>query len=126
MLIPSTRHEHLYKKIERNTIRTIPKPSALKKVLQGAQVILCTLSMISSPRLRELTQAVPIINVVIDEASQIEISQYVPLFKSFGRTLRKLCFIGDDKQCWVISVFFGIPVSYALPSFQYLLMAKMT
>ncbi|KAF8263884.1 AAA domain-containing protein [Lactarius quietus] len=40
----------------------------------------------------------PIVNVVVDEASQIEVSQYVPLFKSFGNTLRKLCFIGDDKQ----------------------------
>ncbi|KAH9037839.1 P-loop containing nucleoside triphosphate hydrolase protein [Lactarius pseudohatsudake] len=93
-------HEHLYNKIGKNTIRTdtIPKPSALKKLLEDTQVVLCTLSMISSPRLRDLTQIVPIINVVIDEASQIEVSQYVPLFKSFGRTLRKLSFIGDDKQ----------------------------
>ncbi|KAH9058403.1 P-loop containing nucleoside triphosphate hydrolase protein [Lactarius vividus] len=94
-------HEHLYNKIGKNTIRTdtLPKPNALKKLLQDTQVVLCTLSMISSPKLRDLTQIVPIINVVIDEASQIEVSQYVPLFKSFGRTLRKLCFIGDDKQC---------------------------
>lgn len=110
MLTPPTRHEHIYKQIERNTIRTdtLPKPSALKKVLQGSQVILCTLSMISNPKLRELTQVVPIINVVIDEASQIEISQYVPLFKTFGRTLRNLCFIGDDKQRRAIS-FFLVP-----------------
>jgi hypothetical protein len=79
----------------------LPKPSFLKKVLQGSQVILCTLSMISNPKLRNygLTQVVPIINVIVDEASQIEVGQYVPLFKAFGHTLRKLCFIGDDKQC---------------------------
>jgi regulator of nonsense transcripts 1 len=41
---------------------------------------------------------VPIINVIIDEASQIEVGQYVPLFKTFGKTLRKMCFVGDDKQ----------------------------
>ena len=61
--------------------------------------------MISSTRIRPLTQVIPIINVVIDEASQIEISQYVPLLKSFGRTLRKLCFIGDNKQRGEISFF---------------------
>ena len=56
--------------------------------------------MISNPKLQDLgfTQAVPVINVVIDEASQIEVGQYVPLIKTFGNTLRKLCFIGDDKQ----------------------------
>jgi hypothetical protein len=57
--------------------------------------------MISNQKLQDrgFTQAVPVIKVIIDEASQIEVGQYVPLFKSFGKTLRKLCFIGDDKQC---------------------------
>jgi superfamily I DNA and/or RNA helicase len=107
IVLTSTRHEHLYKKIEKNLIRTdnMPKRGALNKVLQGSKVVLCTLSMISSPRLRDLTQVVPVINVVIDEASQIEISQYVPLFKSYGNTLRNLCFIGDDKQCGRFHVF---------------------
>lgn len=97
----STRHEHLYKKISKNTIRTdiMPKPTALKKELQDTQVVLCTLSMISSPRRKAVSQLIPIINVVVDEASQIEVSQYIPLFKTFGHTLRKICFIGDDKQC---------------------------
>jgi superfamily I DNA and/or RNA helicase len=97
------RNEHLYQKIEKNIIVSdkLPKPGALKKVLQGSQVILCTLSMISNPRLQDLglTREVPIIKVIIDEASQIEVGQYVPLFKTFGKTLRKICFIGDDKQC---------------------------
>ncbi|KAH9959578.1 P-loop containing nucleoside triphosphate hydrolase protein [Russula dissimulans] len=95
-------NEHLYQKIEKNIIVSdkLPKPGALKKVLQGSQVILCTLSMISNPRLQDLglTREVPIIKVIIDEASQIEVGQYVPLFKTFGKTLRKICFIGDDKQ----------------------------
>jgi len=56
--------------------------------------------MISNPKLQDLglTQEVPIIKVIIDEASQVEIGQYLPLFKSFGNTLQKVCFIGDDKQ----------------------------
>lgn len=97
------RHEHLYEKINKNIIVSdrLPRAGALKRVLQDSQVVLCTLSMISNPRLRDLgfIQAVPVINVIIDEASQIEVGQYVPLFQSFGKTLRKLCFIGDDKQC---------------------------
>ncbi|KAI9461669.1 P-loop containing nucleoside triphosphate hydrolase protein, partial [Lactarius psammicola] len=94
-------HDHLYKKIQKYIIRTddLPKPGALKKVLQGIQVILCTLDTISNPKLRDgFTEAVPVSSVVIDEASQVEIGQYLPLFESFGHTLRKLSFIGDDKQ----------------------------
>jgi AAA domain len=91
----------------------IPRQSALKKALQGSQVILCTLDMVSNPGLQEvgLTKAVPILNVIIDEASQIEVSQYVPLFKAFGNTLRKLCFIGDDKQCRLLSCCFYLKLN---------------
>ena len=103
VLTASLRHEHLYRKIGKNIIVSdkFPKPSALQKTLDGAQVILCTLSMISHPKLQDvgLTQSVPVINVIIDEASQIEVGQYVPLFRTFGKTLRKICFVGDDKQC---------------------------
>jgi regulator of nonsense transcripts 1 len=99
----SVRHEHLYEKIKKNIIVSdnLPKPNVLQKVLKGSQVIICTLSMISNPKLQglQLTEVIPVINVIIDEASQIEVRQYIPLIKSFGNTLRKLCFIGDDKQC---------------------------
>ncbi|KAI0250236.1 P-loop containing nucleoside triphosphate hydrolase protein [Lactifluus subvellereus] len=95
-------HEHLYNEIKNNIIISsqLPKPSALKRALKDSQVLLCTVDMLSNPKLQDfgLTQAVPIMNVVIDEASQIEIGQYVPLFKSFGKTLRKICFIGDENQ----------------------------
>ncbi|SRR6266403_4410740 len=96
------RHEHLYGRVKENIIVSDRlKSGSLQKLLQGTQVILCTLSMVSNPKLQlaGLTQTVPIINVIIDEASQIEVGQYVPLFKSFSKTLRKICFVGDDKQC---------------------------
>ena len=103
ILIIFARHEHLYGQIVKNMIVSdkLPKPGALKKALDGSQVILCTLSMISYPKLQlsGFVQAVPVINVIIDEASQIEVGQYVPLIKTFGNTLQKLCFVGDDKQC---------------------------
>jgi hypothetical protein len=119
----ATRHEHLYQKIEEFIIRmdNVPtKPTALKKVLQGTQVILCTLDTISNPKLREFTQAIPVNSVVIDEASQIEIGQYLPLFELFSGTLRKLSFIGDDKQREVFSLFFRCRFLF-FTYFQYLL-----
>ena len=97
-----SRHEHLYRRIEKNIIISdkFSQPGFIYKALQGTQVILCTLSMISNQKLKlaGVTQKVPIENVIIDEASQIEVGQYVPLFKTFGKSLRKICFVGDDKQ----------------------------
>jgi regulator of nonsense transcripts 1 len=36
--------------------------------------------------------------VIVDEASQIEIGSYIPMLITFS-SIRKMCFIGDDKQC---------------------------
>lgn len=65
----------------------------------GCRVILCTLSMITNHRLGFITQQVPVDIVIVDEASQIEVGQYLPLLSRFQPTLRKMVFIGDDKQC---------------------------
>jgi regulator of nonsense transcripts 1 len=40
----------------------------------------------------------PLTTLVIDEASQIEVGDYVAVFSKYVSSLRKLCFIGDDKQ----------------------------
>jgi regulator of nonsense transcripts 1 len=56
--------------------------------------------MLSSFALRKFGgfEAAPLRTLVIDEASQIEIGDYIPLFTSHT-SIRKVCFIGDDKQC---------------------------
>ncbi|KAL0954952.1 hypothetical protein HGRIS_003885 [Hohenbuehelia grisea] len=72
-------HEHLYEKIDQNVIRSDSfKDStvAMSRKLCGARVILCTLAMFSNPRFSAVTSVVPV------ETSK----------------LRKLVFIGDDKQ----------------------------
>jgi regulator of nonsense transcripts 1 len=98
-----SRHEHLYGRIAENIIVSdkLSKSGRIQRALEGTQVILCTLSMVSNPKLQlaGVTQVVPIVNVIIDEASQIEVGQYVPLFNTFSKSLRKICFVGDDKQC---------------------------
>jgi hypothetical protein len=66
--------------------------------LTGCKVILCTLSMLSNTFMSKFTRFVPLRTLVIDEASQIQIGDYIPAFMTFSLSLRKVCFIGDDKQ----------------------------
>ncbi|CCM01391.1 uncharacterized protein FIBRA_03442 [Fibroporia radiculosa] len=96
-------HEHLYEDIERNVIRSddfAPNAVGMSRLLLDSRVILCTISMLSHPRLGStgLTRLVPVTTVIVDEASQIELGDYLPLLYKFGQNLRKLVFIGDDKQ----------------------------
>ncbi|KAG1741642.1 P-loop containing nucleoside triphosphate hydrolase protein, partial [Suillus lakei] len=93
-------HEHLYVNIRANIITSEEffAPGFFKQ-LQTCPVILCTLSMLSSSALRKNGgfNAAPLRSLVVDEASQIEIGDYIPLFTSHT-SIRKVCFIGDDKQ----------------------------
>lgn len=70
-------------------------------MLLGSRVILCTISMLSAGRIMEcgFTKVVPVQTVIIDEASQIEVGDYLPILARYRTTLRKMVFIGDDKQC---------------------------
>jgi hypothetical protein len=69
--------------------------------LMGARVILCTISMLSGRKIMShgFTELVPVQMVIIDEASQIEVGDYLPILGRYKSTLRKVVFIGDDKQC---------------------------
>ncbi|KAG2110288.1 P-loop containing nucleoside triphosphate hydrolase protein, partial [Suillus discolor] len=93
-------HEHLYANIRANIIISEDfKAPNFYQELRNSPVILCTLSMLSSVALRMHGgfKAAPLRTLVIDEASQIEIGDYIPLFTSHT-SIRKVCFIGDDKQ----------------------------
>ncbi|KAJ7475948.1 hypothetical protein FB451DRAFT_263303 [Mycena latifolia] len=94
-------HEHLYEKINPNLIRSdelVDDLVATDRQLLGSKVVLCTLTMLSSPRISTITRIVPLQMVVVDEASQVEIGNYLPMINLFSKSLRKLVFIGDDKQ----------------------------
>ncbi|OBZ72566.1 Regulator of nonsense transcripts 1 [Grifola frondosa] len=96
-------HEHLYTKIERNVIRSDDFADNIvgtSRLLLDSRVILCTLSMFSHYRLMPagFTRLVPVETVIVDEASQIEVGDYLPLLSKFGAKIKKLAFIGDDKQ----------------------------
>jgi len=56
--------------------------------------------MLSTQRLvvSGYTRLVPVETVIVDEASQIELGDYLPLLGRFNHSIKKLVFIGDDKQ----------------------------
>ncbi|KAK7462128.1 hypothetical protein VKT23_007731 [Stygiomarasmius scandens] len=75
-------HEHIYEGINRNVIRGDEMPAdpvAMERVLEGAQVILSTLGMLSNPALEQnhTFDLVPVEKLVVDEASQINAFEYL-------------------------------------------------
>jgi len=54
--------------------------------------------MLSNSNIFKFTKEIPLKTMVVDEASQIEVGNYLSIFTNFKHSLRKLCFIGDDKQ----------------------------
>ncbi|ESK87246.1 atp-dependent helicase nam7 [Moniliophthora roreri MCA 2997] len=94
-------HEHLYTSLGaqgHNLIRSNEFRNVTDRDLKECRVILCTLSMLSNRWLTKFTRVIPIRTMVVDEASQIQIGDYFGPFDVAKDTLRKVCFIGDDKQ----------------------------
>ena len=98
------RHEHLYEAIQGNMIESGDFDRTVvgnERLILGTRVILCTTSMLSTPNIMEwgFTQLVPVQTIIVDEASQIGVGDYLPILARYKTTLRKMIFIGDDKQC---------------------------
>ncbi|KAG5646992.1 hypothetical protein DXG03_001716 [Asterophora parasitica] len=90
-------HEHIYTKVQQNIIRSDRFKFVKAHTLRGCKVMLCTLSMLSNTFITNFTCPNPIKTLIVDEASQIEIGNYMSILSTCG-SLRKACFIGDDKQ----------------------------
>ena len=76
------RHEDLYDEIENMVIRSdeIPDtPIAVSRLFGDVTVVLCTLGMLSNPKLHDcgLFRIIPVRTLVIDEASQIDIFEFM-------------------------------------------------
>ena len=98
------RHEHLYEVIRNNVIESgefYPDAVGNERLVLGSRVILCTISMLSTDRIMDcgFTELVPIQTVIVDEASQIEVGDYLSMLARYKTSLRKMVFMGDDKQC---------------------------
>ena len=109
----------MYEKIQDTVIRSDDLPDAVSEVsktFRGITVVLCTLSMLSNPKLVScgLFDILPVKSLVIDEASQIDVFEFMVspvlalwaisdtlnqhLFYKFSKDLTKVCFFGDPKQ----------------------------
>jgi hypothetical protein len=76
------RHEKLYEKIKDKVIRSVDLPasmSVVSKTFRGITVVLCTLSMLSNPKLVGcgLFDVLPVNSLVVDEASQIDVFEFM-------------------------------------------------
>jgi hypothetical protein len=76
------RHEKLYEEIQAKVIRSDELPQSRREVemiFRGATVVLCTISMLSNPKLAEcgLIDILPVTSLVIDEASQIDVFEFM-------------------------------------------------
>ncbi|KAI0251233.1 hypothetical protein BJV78DRAFT_1282728 [Lactifluus subvellereus] len=96
-------HEELYSAIEDVVIRTDNIPERVQDVATlfgGITLVLCTLSSLSNPKLDEcgLLDLIPMRSLVVDEASQIDVFEFMHLFYKFSDVLMKVCFFGDPKQ----------------------------
>ncbi|KAI0833475.1 P-loop containing nucleoside triphosphate hydrolase protein [Trametes gibbosa] len=89
-------HDHIYSNVNKNLIVSHEFKRAHNKI-KGVPVFLCTLSMLSSSLLHIFTSVNPINTLVVDEASQITLGNYVAPLKNFP-SIHKMCMIGDDKQ----------------------------
>jgi hypothetical protein len=72
----------LYEKIQDKVIRSDDLPdsmSGVSKTFRGITVVLCTLSMLSNPKLVDcgLFDILPVNSLVIDEASQIDVFEFM-------------------------------------------------
>ncbi|KAK0189342.1 P-loop containing nucleoside triphosphate hydrolase protein [Armillaria mellea] len=96
-------HEHLYTKLEDKLLRGDRLPANqedLRVIIGTSSIILSTLSMISNPALDQngMFDLVPPRTLVMDEASQINVFEYMHVFVKFKDVMNKVCFFGDPKQ----------------------------
>lgn len=79
------RHEHIYEQILKNLIRTDELPDnilGMSRLIGSSKVILSTLGLLSNPTLEQngLYDVVPFERLVVDEASQINVFEYMVHF----------------------------------------------
>ncbi|KAF9052499.1 P-loop containing nucleoside triphosphate hydrolase protein [Hymenopellis radicata] len=94
-------HDHLYTDLTPYIITSFEFTRLPSYRIAGVRVYLSTLSMLSNKKLSTFTKKVPIRRLIVDEASQIKVAEYINVFITFKETLKKMCFIGDPKQYFI-------------------------
>ncbi|CAE6384519.1 unnamed protein product [Rhizoctonia solani] len=92
--------EGQYQKLKPYVVRTRQLKSSGKR-FRGRRLILCTLASLSNPGVENhiMYQHVPLRNLIIDEASQIDMtSEFMHLFFKHRYALKNVCWFGDPMQ----------------------------
>lgn len=76
------------------------KQRKIRETFAGVKVILCTLAMLTGPPLFNINlhTLLPPHSLIVDEASQITMSDFLPAMYRLGGDIRRLGFVGDPKQ----------------------------
>ena len=76
------------------------KYGKIRQTFAGIKVILCTLAMLTATLLRRINlhELLPPHSLIVDEASQITMSDFLPAMYHLGEHIRRLGFVGDPKQ----------------------------
>lgn len=74
------------------------KRGKFRQTFAGIKVILCTLAMFTAKLLGRLHGLLPPHSLIVDEASQITMSDFLPAMYLLGRHIRRLGFVGDPRQ----------------------------
>ena len=79
---------------------TKKKRKEILETFAGVKVILCTLSMLTGGPLFSvgLHKLLPPHSLIVDEASQITMGDFLPSMYLLGEQIRRLGFVGDPKQ----------------------------
>ncbi|KAG8932861.1 hypothetical protein FRC02_000422 [Tulasnella sp. 418] len=97
-------HEHIYYETLSDKLVRFDDISERHRhadiLFSDVHIVLCTISMLSNPglHLKGITKHVPVTRVIIDEASQIYVGQYMHLLHNYRKDLVKISFFGDPKQ----------------------------
>ncbi|KAF8756563.1 AAA domain [Rhizoctonia solani] len=92
--------EGQYENLKPYVVRTKQLKSSEKR-FRGKRLVLCTLASLSNPGVENqvMYQHVPLRNLIIDEASQIDMtSEFMHLFFKHRYALRNVCWFGDPMQ----------------------------
>ncbi|KAK0216384.1 P-loop containing nucleoside triphosphate hydrolase protein [Armillaria fumosa] len=96
-------HEHIYAGVKGKLFHVDSLPNKQKylvEIIGGSSIMLSTLSMLSNPALDKngMFDLVPPRSLVVDEASQINVFEYMHIFFKFQNEMTQVCFFGDPKQ----------------------------
>ncbi|KAI1784393.1 P-loop containing nucleoside triphosphate hydrolase protein [Ganoderma leucocontextum] len=95
-------HEHHYVDITSHLIQSDKLSHGLRDIkdLIKSKIILCTLSMLSTPTMASygVFKLVPVERLIVDEASQIDTFEFMHVFHKFTKSLSKVCMFGDPNQ----------------------------